>query len=85
MRNLAIVALASFGVWYYAVQIGVGMALAYQNARSPNPKMFPPQAQAWTQLEYPLARGSVLSGITLSAGVSRCDPRAARQATAGGR
>jgi len=69
MRNLAITALVAMGVWYYAVQIGFGMARAYQSAQSKSPKMLPPQAQAWTLFEYPLARGSA-GGITVLLGLA---------------
>jgi len=69
MRNLAITALVAIAVWYYAVQIGVGMAVAYQSAQSKSPRMFPRQAQAWTLFEYPLARGSA-GGITALLGLA---------------
>ena len=69
LRNLAIIALVSMGAWYYAVQIGVGMAVAYQNAKSKNPKMFPAQAQSWMIFQYPLARGSA-GAITLLLGLA---------------
>ena len=43
MRNLAIVFLASVGVWYYAVQMAMGAAIGFQNAASHDSKMI--QAQ----------------------------------------
>lgn len=68
MRNLAIAALVSMGVWYYAVQIGAQMAVAIQNAHSQN-KVFPGQAQAWTLFEHPLARETA-GGFTLLLGLA---------------
>jgi hypothetical protein len=69
MRNLAIAALVSMGVWYYAVQMGIGIAIAYQSAQSRSPKMYAPQAQQWVVYEYPLARGSA-GGLTLLLGLA---------------
>jgi len=57
MRNLAIVTLASIGIWYYAVQMGAAMAISYQNARSKNPGLAPAQMQPLGLLNYPMARG----------------------------
>ena len=57
LRNLAIVALASIGVWYYAAQVGAAMAIGYQNARSKNPGLAPAQMQPLGLLNYPMARG----------------------------
>ena len=69
MRNLAITALVTLGAWYYAVQIGGSMAIAYQTgAQSRNPKVFAPQTQQWILFEYPLARGSA-GGVTLLLGL----------------
>lgn len=69
LRNLAIVALVAMGAWYYAVQVGVGMAVAYQNAQSKHPKAFPGQAQSMMLFQYPLARGSA-GTITLLLGLA---------------
>ena len=69
MRNLAITALVGMGVWYYAVQFGLSMAVAFQSAQSKNSKVFAPQAQAWMLFEYPLARGSA-GGVTLLLGLA---------------
>jgi hypothetical protein len=70
LRNLAIVALASIGVWYYGVQMGVGMAAAFQNAgRSDGPRVVQPQIQPLAGLDYPLARG-VAGGMCLLLGLA---------------
>jgi hypothetical protein len=70
LRNLAIVALASIGVWYYGVQMGVGMAAAFQNAsRSHGPRVVQPQVQPLAGLDYPLARGTA-GGISLLLGLA---------------
>ena len=69
MRNLAIAALVSAGVWYYAVLMGASMAVAYQNAQSRSHKIVVPQAQEWVVFEYPLTRGSA-GGLTLLLGLA---------------
>jgi hypothetical protein len=66
MRNLAIVTLAANGVWYYAVQVGAGIAMGMQNATAKNPAAL--QVQPMTLLNYPLARG-IAGGMGLVLGV----------------
>jgi hypothetical protein len=72
MRNLAIVTLTAIGVWYYAVQLGGGVFLAYQRGAmnrataAQTPFQTP---QALELMNYPAARGfaggiGVLLGLT---------------------
>jgi len=68
MRNLAIVTLASIGVWYYAVQMAAGMAIGYQNARSKNPAVVSAQMQPMGLLNYPVSRG-IAGGMGLLLGL----------------
>ena len=67
MRNLAIIALACVGFWYYAVQAAAGVATAYQNARSRNPAAFQTQIQPLGLLDYPVSRG-IAGGMGLLLG-----------------
>ncbi|HEY1338151.1 MAG TPA: hypothetical protein VGF59_11610 [Bryobacteraceae bacterium] len=66
VRTLAIVTVAAFGVWYYAVQVGSTVAVAYQNANSKDPRMFP---QLFALLDYPAAR-AVAGGMSLLLGIA---------------
>jgi len=54
LRNLAIVALVSIGVWYYVALAGAGFVTAYENARSQHPKLMPAPQQNFAG--YPLSR-----------------------------
>jgi hypothetical protein len=68
MRNLAIVALASVGFWYYAVQMAAGVAISLRNARSRNPAAaLQTQVQPLGLLDYPVSRG-IAGGIGLLLG-----------------
>jgi hypothetical protein len=69
MRNLAIVTLASIGIWYYAVQMAAGIAIGYQNARSKNPGLAPAQMQPLGLLNYPVSRG-IAGGMGLLLGLA---------------
>jgi len=69
LRNLAIVALASIGIWYYAAQIGASFAIAYQNARSRHPSAFPAQMQPLGLLGNPVSRG-IAGGIGVLLGLA---------------
>lgn len=66
-RTLAIVVLVATGVWYYAVQVGAGMAIAYQSGRTKSP---PPavQFEPLGLLNYPASRG-VAGGMELLLGL----------------
>jgi hypothetical protein len=69
LRNLAIVTAVSIGVWYYAVQMSAGMAIAYRNVTVKN---HPPQlaiASPMTLLDYPASRG-IAGGIGVLAGLA---------------
>jgi hypothetical protein len=69
LRNLAIVALASIGIWYYAAQIGASFAIAFQNARSRHPSAFPAQMQPLGLLGNPISRG-IAGGIGVLLGLA---------------
>ncbi len=73
VRNLAIVTLAGIGAWYYAVQIGAGMFLAYQRRTPPRagaiPTPVPPTMQGLESMDYQAPRGvaggmGILLGLT---------------------
>jgi hypothetical protein len=68
MRNLAIVAVASIGVWYYAVTVAAGMAIGYQSARSKNPVAVQAQVEPFVLLNYPMSRG-IAGGMGLLLGL----------------
>jgi hypothetical protein len=68
VRNLAIAAAVAIGVWYYAVQLGAGMAEAYRNS-SDKKRAQAMQADPLATLEYPAARGAA-GGIGLLAGLA---------------
>jgi hypothetical protein len=69
MRNLAIVALASIGFWYYAVRVVAAVAISYQNARSGNPAALQTEMQAAGLLDYPVSRG-IAGGMGLLLGLA---------------
>jgi hypothetical protein len=69
MRNLALVALASIGFWYYAVQVAAGVAISFQNARSRNPTALQTQMQPVGMLNYPVSRG-IAGGMGLLLGIA---------------
>jgi hypothetical protein len=69
LRNLAIVALASIGVWYYAVQMGAGIPMGYQNAKRGNRAPVATQLQPLGLLDYPLSR-ELAGGMNLLLGVA---------------
>ena len=69
MRNLAIVFLASVGVWYYAVQIAAGAAISLQNAEAHNRKTTEVQVQPMDLIGYPVSRG-IAGGISLLLGLA---------------
>lgn len=68
LRNLAIVAAVSFGVWYYAVQMAAGMAIAYRSQAEKKQAVFP-AAEPMALLEYPAARAAA-GGIGLLTGLA---------------
>jgi hypothetical protein len=67
MRNLAIAALAAIGLWYYAVQVGGGIALAYRAGQSNNPRSVP-QMEPMGLLLQPWSRGAA-GGVSLLLGL----------------
>jgi len=69
LRNLAIVTAVAIGGWYYAVQMGAGMAIAYRNARERPARPQFAVAQPMAFLEYPMARG-IAGGIGLLGGLA---------------
>jgi hypothetical protein len=68
VRNLAIAAAVAIGVWYYAVQMGAGMAEAYRNSGDKK-RTQAVQVDPLAMLEYPAARGAA-GGIGLLAGLA---------------
>ena len=54
LRNLAIVALVSIGVWYYAALAGASFVTAFENARSQHPTLVPTAQQNFAG--YPISR-----------------------------
>jgi hypothetical protein len=82
LRNLAIVTLAAFGVWYYAVQMAAGVAIGLESAtrqmanRGPDVQR---QYQALSMISYPWARGaagviSLILGLIGIALIMRSEP-----------
>jgi hypothetical protein len=69
MRNLAIVFLASVGVWYYAVQMAAGVAVGYQNATSHDSKAIQAQLEPMAMIGYPVSRG-IAGGMALLLGLA---------------
>jgi hypothetical protein len=69
LRNLAIVTAVAIGGWYYAVQIGGGMAIAYRNTTEKNRAPRLAIAEPMSFLEYPASRG-IAGGIGLLAGLA---------------
>ena len=68
VRNLAIAAAVAIGVWYYAVQMGAGMAGAYRNSGDKK-RVEALQTDPLAMLEYPAVRGAA-GGIGLLAGLA---------------
>jgi len=69
MRNLAIVFLASVGIWYYSVQMAAAFAIAYQGAASHDNKVTPAQLAPMDLIGYPVSRGAA-GGIALLLGLA---------------
>lgn len=69
MRNLAVILLASIGFWYYVVQIGEGMVIGYQSAKSKKPQAVPTQIEPLALLYYPISRG-IAGGMDLVLGLA---------------
>jgi hypothetical protein len=69
VRNLAIVAAVAIGAWYYAVQMGSGMAEAYRNASDKKKRAATMQIDVLAALQYPAARGAA-GGIGLLTGLA---------------
>jgi hypothetical protein len=68
-RNLAIVTAVAIGAWYYAVQMGSGMAEAYRNSSDKKNRAVTLQTNPLAALEYKAARGAV-GGIGLLTGLA---------------
>ena len=82
LRNLAIVALVSIGVWYYVALAGAGFVATYENARSQHPTLMPTM-QAHNFASYPLSRETA-GGMSLLLGLAGAilvlrGPRAAEE------
>jgi hypothetical protein len=69
MRNLAIVFLASVGVWYYSVQMAAGIAIGYQNSKSGDSRVTRAQLAPMELIGYPVSRGAA-GGIALLIGLA---------------
>lgn len=69
LRALAILVLVATGAWYYAVQVGAGMALAYQTGNSGNRTLTTAQLEPLNFLYYPVSR-EIAGGMNLIFGLA---------------
>jgi hypothetical protein len=70
LRNLAIVTAIAIGGWYYAVQVGAGIAIAYRNAdRQRRHEPISPEMSQLVAFDYAAARETA-AGIALLAGLA---------------